>query len=155
MNPQRISTLVLIFSDVVLALAVWGVAIPIRAAWGTSTIAGVLTTNTIAGVLPVAVWVALRAVLGLYPGYGINAVDELRRESYATLGGPHNSLHVPRLASGSGCVPLRAHSWLFGTPDRCDARAAVGEVEPQEGKALGSWMTRDSRAGKWRSHVPL
>ena len=42
--------------------------------------------RTIAGVLPVAVWVALRAVLGLYPGYGINAVDELRRESYATLG---------------------------------------------------------------------
>ena len=77
MNPQRISTLVLIFSDVVLALVVWGVAILIRAAWGTSTIAGVL---------PVAVWVALRAVLGLYPGYGINAVDELRRESYATLG---------------------------------------------------------------------
>jgi hypothetical protein len=86
MNPQRISTLVLIFSDVVLALAVWGVAILIRAAWGTSTIAGVLPTNTIAGVLPVAVWVALRAVLGLYPGYSINAVDELRRESYATLG---------------------------------------------------------------------
>ena len=86
MNPQRISTLVLIFSDVVLALAVWGVAILIRAAWGTSTIAGVLPTNTVAGVLPVAVWVALRAVLGLYPGYGINAVDELRRESYATLG---------------------------------------------------------------------
>jgi hypothetical protein len=28
----------------------------------------------------------LRAVLGLYPGYGINAVDELRRQSYATLG---------------------------------------------------------------------
>lgn len=86
MNPQRISTLVLIFSDVVLALAVWGVAILIRAAWGTSTIAGVLPTNTVAGVLPVAVWVALRAVLGLYPGYAINAVDELRRQSYATLG---------------------------------------------------------------------
>ena len=53
MNPRRISNLVLIFSDVVLALAVWGVAILIRAAWGTSTIAGVLPTNTIAGVLPV------------------------------------------------------------------------------------------------------
>ena len=86
MNPQRIVSLVLIFSDVVLALAVWGVAIVIRAAWGTSTIAGVLPTNTIAGVLPVAVWVMLRAVLRLYPGYGINAVDELRRQSYATLG---------------------------------------------------------------------
>jgi hypothetical protein len=66
MNPQRIAGLVLIFSDVVLALAVWGVAITVRAAWGTSTIAGVLPTNTIAGILPVAVWVVLRAVLGLY-----------------------------------------------------------------------------------------
>ena len=86
MNPHRIAGLVLIFSDVVLALAVWGVAIMIRAAWGTSTIAGVLPTNMIAGVLPVAVWVVLRAVLGLYPGYGLNAVVELRRHGYATLG---------------------------------------------------------------------
>jgi hypothetical protein len=77
MNPRRIASLVLIFSDVVLALAVWGVAIVVRVAWGTATIAGVL---------PVAVWVVLRAVLGLYPGYGLNAVDELRRQSYTTLG---------------------------------------------------------------------
>ena len=52
-------------------------AIVVQAAWGTSTIAGVL---------PVAVWVLLRAFLGLYPGYGLNAVDEVRRQSYATLG---------------------------------------------------------------------
>ncbi len=78
--------MVLIFSDVGFALAVWGVAIVVRAAWGNSTIAGVLPTNMIAGVLPVAVWVVLRAVLGLYPDYGFNAVDELRRQSYATLG---------------------------------------------------------------------
>jgi hypothetical protein len=77
MNPRRIASLVLILSDVVLALAVWGVAIVVRAAWGIATIAGVL---------PVAVWVVLRAVLGLYPGYGLNAVDELRRQSYTTLG---------------------------------------------------------------------
>jgi hypothetical protein len=86
MNPRRIASLVLIFSDVVLALAVWGVAIVVRAAWGTSTIAGVLPTNTIAGVLPVTVWVVLRAVLGLYSSYGLNTVDELRRQCYATLG---------------------------------------------------------------------
>ena len=86
MNPRRIASLALIFSDVVLALAVWGVAIVIRAAWGTSTIAGVLPTNTIAGVLPVTVWVVLRAVLGLYSSYGLNTLDELRRQSYATLG---------------------------------------------------------------------
>ena len=86
MNPRRIASVVLIFSDVVLALAVWGMAIVVRAGWGTSTIAGVLPTNTIAGIFPVAVCVVLRAVLGLYPGYGLNAVDEVRRQTYATLG---------------------------------------------------------------------
>jgi hypothetical protein len=78
MNPRRLAdTSVLVFSDVVTALAVWGVAILVRASWPTSTLAGLL---------PIAVWVVLRAVLGLYPGYGINAVDELRRQSYSTLG---------------------------------------------------------------------
>jgi hypothetical protein len=87
MNSRRIVNFsVLVFSDLAIALAVWGVAILVRASWHTGTIAGVLPTNTLAGLLPVAVWVMLRAVLGLYPGYGIGAVDELRRQSYATLG---------------------------------------------------------------------
>ncbi len=88
-TKQRIAGLVLMLSDVLLALAVWGSAILIRDAWGNNGV----SDTTIAGVLPnVAVWVVLRTVLGLYPGYGINAVDELRRQSelrrqgYATLG---------------------------------------------------------------------
>ena len=87
MNPRRLAdSSVLIFSDVVIALAVWGVAVLVRASWPTGTIVGVLPTSTLAGVVPVAVWVVLRAILGLYPVYGIGAVDELRRQSYATLG---------------------------------------------------------------------
>jgi hypothetical protein len=87
MNPWRLAdSSVLVFSDVVVALAVWGVAILVRASWHTATIVGVLPTSTLAGAIPVAVWVVLRAVLGLYPGYGMNALDELRRQSYATLG---------------------------------------------------------------------
>src|SRR5215212_248813 len=31
----------------------------------------------------VLVWVGLRALLGLYPGYGIDQVEELRRQTYA------------------------------------------------------------------------
>jgi hypothetical protein len=65
---------------------VWGVAVLVRASWHTGTIVGVLPTSTLAGVVPVAVWMVLRAILWLYPGYGIGAVDELRRQSYATLG---------------------------------------------------------------------
>jgi hypothetical protein len=87
MNPRRLAdSSVLIFSAVVIVLAVWGVAILVRVSWHTSTIVGVLPTSTLAGVIPVAVWVVLRTALGLYPGYSINAVDELRRQSYSTLG---------------------------------------------------------------------
>ena len=78
MNPRGFAgSAALILSDLSLALAVWGVAILIRASWGAATIAGVL---------PVAVWVTLRAAVVLYPGYGIGAPDELLRQSYATLG---------------------------------------------------------------------
>lgn len=95
---QRTANLVLIFSDIVLALAVWGVAILIRDAWGR----GLISDTTIAGVLPnVAVVVVLRAVVGLYPGYGKNAAYELRRQSYATLG----ALTI----ASTGFVVLKAH----------------------------------------------
>ena len=41
---------------------------------------------TIASVLPsLAVWVGLRALMGLYPGYGLDPVEELRRQTYAVL----------------------------------------------------------------------
>lgn len=80
---QKTANLILVLSDVVLALAVWEAAILIRDAWSIGPVSGV----TVAGVLPgVAVWVVLRAFLGLYPGYGLNAVDDLRRQTYATLG---------------------------------------------------------------------
>lgn len=80
---QKTANLVLVLSDVALALAMWEAAILIRTTWGIGQVSGI----TVAGVFPgVAVWVVLRAFLGLYPGYGLNAVDELRRQTYATLG---------------------------------------------------------------------
>lgn len=80
---QTTANLILVLSDVVSALAVWEAAILIRAAWGMSPVSNV----TVVGVFPaVAIWLVLRTVLGLYPGYGLNAVEELRRQTYATLG---------------------------------------------------------------------
>jgi hypothetical protein len=32
-----------------------------------------------------AIWVAIRALLGLYPGYGLNSVEQLRLYTYATF----------------------------------------------------------------------
>ena len=80
---QKAVDLVLVLSDVMLALVVWEVAILIRDTLGDGQVSDI----TLASVLPsVAVWVVLRTSMGLYPGYGLNAVGELRRQTYATLG---------------------------------------------------------------------
>ena len=70
----------LIGSDVVLALVLWQVAAMIQVVWGS----GALTTVAIAGMVPnIVVWVGLRFLLGLYPGYGLGQVEELRRQTFA------------------------------------------------------------------------
>jgi Undecaprenyl-phosphate galactose phosphotransferase WbaP len=86
---QRLVNVVLVFSDIVLALLAGEAAFVLLGVIGRGplsefTIASVLPT--IANVLPnIAVWAGLRALLGLYPGYGLNEVEELRRQTYATL----------------------------------------------------------------------
>ena len=75
-------SLTLIFSDVLFALVVWGGTTILYNVWGREP----LSAATVTGFLPsVAVWVGLRALLGLYPGYGLNQVEELRRQTYAVL----------------------------------------------------------------------
>jgi Undecaprenyl-phosphate galactose phosphotransferase WbaP len=72
----------LVVSDVVLALLVYEAASLAQAIWGKGT----LSLVTVATVVPVvAVWLCLRALLGLYPGYGLDSVEILRRHTYAVL----------------------------------------------------------------------
>ncbi len=79
---QRIVGLVLVLFDALFALAVWEAATLLRAFWEGGLVSGV----TLAGIVPsIVVWVGLRALLGLYPGYGMNPVEELRRQSYAVM----------------------------------------------------------------------
>lgn len=79
---HRLVNLILILVDVVLALAMWQGAILVRAVWDSSPV----SEATVVGGLPLmAVWIGLRALLGLYPGYGVNAAEELRRQTYAVL----------------------------------------------------------------------
>jgi Undecaprenyl-phosphate galactose phosphotransferase WbaP len=83
-GPQRrlLVVLVLIFSDILLALAFWQVAFVLHGIMGR----GPLSEIAVASTLPnVAVWVGMRAALGLYPGYGLGQVEELRRQTYALL----------------------------------------------------------------------
>ena len=44
----------------------------------TGTTPAYIVSNTV-------VWLGLRALLGLYPGYGLSPVEELRRQTYATV----------------------------------------------------------------------
>ena len=75
--------LVLIFSDVVLALAVWQAAFILKSIVGQEA---PLSEVAIASTLPyIVVWIELRAALGLYPGYGLGQVEELRRQTFALL----------------------------------------------------------------------
>jgi Undecaprenyl-phosphate galactose phosphotransferase WbaP len=72
----------LILSDVLLALAMWGAASVLQAVLGHGQPSGI----AVASILPnVAAWVGVRAVLGLYPGYGLDQVEELRRQTFALL----------------------------------------------------------------------
>ena len=79
---QRLVVGTLIALDASLALLIWGAASVLQGIWGQ----GALSDVAIATMIPViAVWVGLRALLGLYPGYGLNSVEQLRRHTYATV----------------------------------------------------------------------
>jgi Undecaprenyl-phosphate galactose phosphotransferase WbaP len=78
----RLTVTTLILSDVLVALLILEVAVLLQNVWGR----GMLSTATIATIVPaVAMWVGLRALMGLYPGYGLDAVEELRRQTYAAI----------------------------------------------------------------------
>ena len=71
---------VLISWDILLALTLWQAAFVLQSLWGH----GPLSVFALAIVVPnVVVWVGLRAALGLYPGYGLGQVEELRRQTFA------------------------------------------------------------------------
>ena len=79
---KRLATATLVLSDVLFALLIWEGAHALQTMWGQ----GPLTNIAAATVLPnAALWVGLRALLGLYPGYGLDQVEELRRHAYAVL----------------------------------------------------------------------
>ena len=82
LRKQRLIVLALVLSDILLALFVWEAARLVQVVWGR----GPLSEITLAAVVPnVGIWVGLRALFGLYPGYGLDAAEELRRQTYATF----------------------------------------------------------------------
>jgi hypothetical protein len=69
----------LVASDILLAVMAWQVALVVRNAFGHYPSSEI----TIASVVPnMVAWIGLRAVLGLYPGYGLDQVEEVRRQTF-------------------------------------------------------------------------
>jgi Undecaprenyl-phosphate galactose phosphotransferase WbaP len=70
----------LVFSDILVAALICTVAYALQSVWG----AGTLSEVARAAIIPsIAVWIGLRALLGLYPGYGLDSVERLRRHVYS------------------------------------------------------------------------
>ena len=72
----------LVLSDVLLALLISEAASVLQGIWGRGALSGIATATAASAI---AVWVALRALLGLYPGYGLDSVEQLRRHTYSVL----------------------------------------------------------------------
>lgn len=86
LNPvwkRRLVPTVLILWDVLLALMIWDAAYVLQAIWGRGELSGGVAIATMVPI--VAVWIGSRALLGLYPGYGMDSVEGLRRHVYALL----------------------------------------------------------------------
>jgi hypothetical protein len=79
----------LLLSDALVAVLVWIVAYDLQSIWGWwEGFPGRrgLQTAIVAGVFAVAVWIELRSLLGLYPGYGLSLEERLRRHTYSVVG---------------------------------------------------------------------
>jgi Undecaprenyl-phosphate galactose phosphotransferase WbaP len=79
---QRLITLTLLSSDVLLALLVSSLAYLLHGIWGRGELYDIAVASVTTSV---AVWVGLRGLLGLYPGYGLDSAEGLRRHVYSVF----------------------------------------------------------------------
>ena len=80
---QQLVPAVMVLLDALVLLLMWKVGSIIQGIWGHGT----LSEQTVFAMVAVTTtWVCLRAVLGLYPGYGLDAAEQWRRHFYATVG---------------------------------------------------------------------
>ena len=79
---QWLVTLTLLLSDILLALLVSKTASPLYGFLGSGSFSAASTTSI---TITMVMWILTRALLGLYPGYGLSQVEELRRQTYTAL----------------------------------------------------------------------
>jgi hypothetical protein len=75
----------LILVELWLSLVVWAASIVLHRIWGYNE--PYSQTTIVAIITMIIAWVGLRALLGLYPGYGLGSAELLRRHTYATTKG--------------------------------------------------------------------
>ncbi len=73
---------VLLLWDVLLAFVMWHAAFVLQGLLWRWPLSALAVANIVSSVV---VWVWMRAALGLYPGYGLDRAQELRRQTYALL----------------------------------------------------------------------
>jgi hypothetical protein len=82
--------LILLLSDALAAVLVWLAAYELQGIWARLTVIGwegfPLQAAMVVGVFAVAVWIGLRSLMGLYPGYGLSSAEWLRRHTYSVVG---------------------------------------------------------------------
>ena len=77
---QGLVVLALVLSDTLLAFLIWEVAFVFQSILGRGPLPE-LAANSI--LIDTILWVGMRKLLGLYPGYGLDEAEELRRQIYA------------------------------------------------------------------------
>lgn len=73
----------LVLADVLVAGVVWMLAYLLVLGLGSGVALDLLFIQSV--VPSVAVWIVMRGILGLYPGYGYDSVERLRRHFYSVL----------------------------------------------------------------------
>ncbi len=112
----------MVLSDAVLAVVVWLVAYELQDSFGQWN-EFPRQTAVVAGVFAVAVWIGLRSLMGLYPGYGMSPAERLRRHTYSV---------VATLAAVSFAISVK----LFGAISQLGSFELVGRL-PRLLLALG------------------
>lgn len=81
-RKHRLAAPMLVASDLLLGGGVLATALPLRSMMGLDSLSN---ASIFVALAAVAVWIGLRAQLGLYPGYGLSRDEELRLQTRATF----------------------------------------------------------------------
>src|SRR5215203_5423212 len=79
-RTRELVVLALIFSDTLLTFLAWEMAFAVHSLWGSGPLSEFAVASVAANVV---MWIGMRAAFELYPGYGLNQVQELRRQTLA------------------------------------------------------------------------